>query len=90
MNENQIGTLVSKCMECIGAAVKEINSLGEDRRKNVTHFINAIHGMGKYHAYMDILEDLDMEQLVKCHDRCKDDCNKVLQGMEKLYQMIGE
>ena len=30
-----------------------------------------------------------VEQLVKCHDRCKDDCDKVLQGMEKLYQMIG-
>lgn len=89
MKESQIGTLVLKCMESIGAAVKEIESIGENRKADTTHFINASHSMGKYHAYMDILEDLDMEQFVKCHDRCKDDCDKVLLGMEKLYQMIG-
>lgn len=89
MKENQIGTLVLKCMENINAAVKEINSLGETRKADTTHFINASYHFGKYHAYLDILKDLDMEQFVKCHDRCKDDCDKVLQGMEKLYQMIG-
>ena len=83
MKENQIGTLVIKCMECIESAVKEINSLGENKRKNATHFINAAHNMGKYHGYMDILKKLDMEQFIKCHDRCKDDCNKVLQGKEQ-------
>ena len=83
------GILVTKAMESIGTAVKEIESVGKNRKADTTHFINATHSMGKYHAYMDILKDLDMEQLVKCHDRCKDDCDKVLQGMEKLYQMIG-
>lgn len=58
MKENQIGTLVIKCMECVNSAVKEINSLGENKRKNATHFINATHNMGKYHGYMDILEKL--------------------------------
>lgn len=83
------GILVTKAMESIGTAVKEIESVGKNRKADTTHFINASYSMGKYHAYMDILKDLDMEQLVKCHDRCKDDCDKVLQGMEKLYQMIG-
>ena len=67
-------------MENINAAVKEINSLGETRKADTTHFINASYHFGKYHAYLDILKDLDMEQLVKCHDRCKDDCDKVLHG----------
>lgn len=89
MKENQIGTLVLKCMENISAAVKEINSLGENRKADTTHFINASHSMGKYHAYMDILEKLDMEQFIMCHERCKADCDKVLQGMEKLYQLTG-
>lgn len=83
------GILVTKAMESIGTAVKEIKAVGENNRENVTHFLNASHSMGKYHAYMDILKDLNMEQLVKCHDHCKDDCDKVLHGMEKLYQMIG-
>ncbi len=89
MKENQIGTLVLKCMESIGAAVKEIESIGENRKADTTHFINASHNMGKYHAYLDILEKLDMEQFVMCHERCKADCDKVLQGMEKLYQLTG-
>lgn len=89
MKNSIIGFLVTKAMESIGTAVKEIESVGKIRKADTTHFINASHSMGKYHAYMDILKDLDMEQLVKCHDRCKDDCDKVLQGMEKLYQMIG-
>ena len=89
MKNALVGIVVTKAMESIEAAVKEIDSIGENNRENVTHFLNASHNMGKYHAYMDILEDLDMDQLVKCHDRCKADCDKVLQGMEKLYQMIG-
>lgn len=89
MKENQIGTLVLKCMESIGAAVKEIESIGENRKADTTHFINASYNMGKYHAYLDILEKLDMEQFVMCHERCKADCDKVLQGMEKLYQLTG-
>ena len=89
MKNALVGIVVTKAMESIGAAVKEIDSIGENNRKNVTHFLNASCNMGKYYAFMDILEDLDMDQLVKCHDRCKVDCDKVLQGMEKLYQMIG-
>lgn len=88
MKENKIGTLVLKCMECIGVSVKEIESIGENSKADTTHFINASHSMGKYHAYMDILKYLDIEQFVKCHDHCKADCDKVLHGMEKLYQMI--
>lgn len=89
MKNALIGILVMKAMKSIETAVKEIEAVGENRKADTTHFINASHSMGKYNAYMDILEDLDMEQLVKCHDRCKDDCNKVLQGMEKLYQLTG-
>lgn len=89
MKENQIGTLVLKCMESISAVVKEIEALGENRRENVTHFLNASHNMGKYHGFMEVLEKLDMEQFVMCHERCKADCDKVLQGMEKLYQLTG-
>lgn len=60
----------------------------QDKRtfKKVVDFMQRMDQNGVYYT---ILEDLDMEQLVKCHDRCKDDCDKVLQGMEKLYQMIG-
>lgn len=83
------GILVMKAMESIGTAVKEIEAVGENRKADTTHFINASHSMGKYHAYMYILADLDMEQLVKCHERRKADCDKVLQGMEKLYQLTG-
>lgn len=90
MQEYQIGTLMKDSMDCIEKAVKEINSLGENKRENVTHFINAAHNMGKYHGYMDILEKLDMDQFIKLHEWCKNDCDKVLQGMEKLYQMIKE
>ena len=44
---------------------KTLLTLNEGESGDTTHFINASHSMGKYHAYMDILEDLDMEQLVK-------------------------
>lgn len=81
--------LTMKAAESIGTAVKEITAIGESRTADTTHFINAAHGMGKYHAYMDILSDLDMEQLIVCHDKHKEDCEKVLNGMEKLYEMMG-
>lgn len=89
MENLSVGTLVIKAMEGIRAAVKEIESIGENRKSDTTHFINASYNMGKYHAYMEILEDLDTEQFVKCYERCKPDCDKVLQGMEKLYDMTG-
>lgn len=89
MKNAYIDIVFVKAIGSIETAVKEIESVGKNREADTTHFINASHSMGKYHAYMDILEDLDMEQFVKCYDRCKDDCDKVLQGMEKLYQMTG-
>lgn len=89
MKEIKVETLVMKCIECVGAAVNEIESVGENRMAATTHFINASNNMGKYHAFMEILEKLDMDQFVMCHERCKAECNKVLQGMEKLYDMMG-
>ena len=63
MKNSIIGILVTKAMESIGTAVKEIESVGKIRKADTTHFINASHSMGKYHAYMDILKDLDVVNL---------------------------
>ena len=49
------GILVMKAMKSIETAVKEIEAVGENRKADTTHFINASHSMGKYNAYMDIL-----------------------------------
>lgn len=89
MKNALVGILVEKTMKSVEAAVKEIEAIGENRKADTTHFINAEYNMGMYHAYMSILEDLDMKQFVKCFDRCKADCEKVLQGIEKLYQLTG-
>lgn len=89
MKNALVGILVEKTMKSVEAAVKEIEAVGENRKADTTHFINAEYNMGMYHAYMSILEDLDMEQFVKCFDCCKADCEKVLQGIEKLYQLTG-
>ena len=36
------GILVTKAMESIGTAVKEIESVGKNRKADTTHFINAL------------------------------------------------
>ena len=86
--EDLIETLVDKIHESMSAAVAAIESIGEDRRSNITHFINAEYNIGKYHAYMNVMEDLNIETFVMCHEKYKEDWHKVMQGMEKLYQMV--
>lgn len=88
MDNKFIEHLIMNAQKNIRKAAREIDEIGQNNKEDVTHFINVCHGMGKYHAYMDILKDFSMEDFIKCNDRNKEYANKVLDGVEKLYKIV--
>ena len=88
MDNKFIEHLIMKAQKNIRKAAIEIGAIGQNNKKDITHFINVCHSMGKYHAYMDILKDFSMDDFIKCNERNKEYVNKALDGVEKLYKIV--
>lgn len=42
--------------------------------------------MGKYHAFMECLEETNLDEFIRIHDLTKQKMNAVLVNLEELYQ----
>ena len=82
--KNMLESLVSKAKEEINMAMTYAMKI--ESAKNKTECLNAEYHMGKFSAFMDIIEDLSMEKFVEVGESTKDMRQFVLEGIDKLYR----
>ena len=59
-----------------------------DRHRIITGFINLEYTMGKYHAYLSMLDDHELfESFARLHDANKPVIDRCFHVMENLYKL---
>lgn len=59
-----------------------------DRQRTITEFINLEYTIGKYHAYLSMLNDHELfESFARLHDANKPIINRCFSMMENLYKL---
>lgn len=53
----------------------------------ITEYLNIEHGIGKYHAYMDCLEEVDIDKWAELHTQTEGRIKKALAQIEGIYQV---
>lgn len=51
-----------------------------------TKILNVEHSIGKYHAYMEILSELDIDEFVKVSQDTKQQVEEMMKFVEKIYK----
>lgn len=80
--ENYIDTLIKKAEESLNEALKESRKVG---KHTTTNLINTEFNMGKFHAYIDLLEDIDINIFVEVVEKNKVKCDEVLCNIQNAY-----
>lgn len=67
------------------------NALNTDIRPNnsclpVTVSINAEYALGRYHAFIDILQDLDLDAFCEVHEETSERRKELMQVVDGLYR----
>ena len=52
-----------------------------------TKILNVEHSIGKYHAYMEILSELDVEEFTKISLETKQKIEEMMKFVEKIYRL---
>lgn len=75
---------VLKTVQDIEASIDKLEKSAGTRR--ITEYLNIEHGIGKYHAYMDCLEELNIDKWAELHTRVEKKIKKALAQIEGIYQ----
>ena len=78
MTVDQIRVLIYKSLDG-----KE-NGFNAENEK--TAILNVEHAIGKYHAYMNVLEALDLDTFVVVAEETKTRITELMQFVEKIYR----
>lgn len=77
MTTEKIKTLIEE-------TIADNKSFHVDNEK--TCILNIEHAIGKYHAYMEVLEALDLEEFTKVAEETRERINELMLSVEKIYQ----
>ncbi len=78
---NNTETLIRKAEESLNKAFEESEHVN---RISVVNLINAEFNFGKFHAYMDMLKEIDFDQYVQVAERNKEKSNGVLSNVNRM------
>ncbi len=77
---------VEKITELIYQSINK-NENGFDAENEKTAILNIEHSIGKYHAYMEILSDLDLEKFIRVSEETKTKIEELMHFVEKIYSI---
>lgn len=85
--ENIIEVLTEKARESVKNGINEIETIGQNPNKQkITYMINAEYHLAQYHAYMNLLEELDMNRFVELADETETARDQILGFVDQLYK----
>lgn len=83
MNKEQI---MEKCRFYAKDALNEARKWNyETGTMRVTRLLNAEHSIGKYHAYMEVLDTMDTDACAMIHEETNQNVHLVLEILQNLY-----
>lgn len=56
--------------------------------RRITEYLNIEHSIGKYHAFMECLEEINLDEFVRTHDLTKQKIDNAFGKLEKIYQYV--
>lgn len=80
MLEKLINNAEVKLNEALGYAMKVVNA------NSKTEILNAEYCMGKFMAYMEMIEKIDINKYVELGEKTKETRNTILMAIDKLYR----
>lgn len=73
----------SAALEAIEKAAQEIT----DNGRLETRILNAEYYMGKFHAFMEIIEGMNTDRLATIVDRTREDISNVMIFIDQIYSI---
>lgn len=64
----------------------DVNENGFNTENEKTAILNVEHSIGKYHAYMDVLEIISMEEFIIVAEDTKNQIEEFMRFVEKIYK----
>ena len=56
--------------------------------RKITEYLNIEHSMGKYHAFMECLEESNLDEFTRIYDLTNQKTNDALKKLEEIYQYM--
>jgi len=56
--------------------------------RKITEYLNIEHGIGKYHAFIECLEEINLDEFVRIYDSTKQRIDNALGKLEEIYQYV--
>ena len=78
--------LIEKCRFYASDALSEAQKWQyETGTMRITRLLNAEHSVGKFHAYLEVLEETDIDAFAEIYDETTEKIVKALEIVENIY-----
>ena len=81
---DQILKIVSDIDLCIDNLQKVNGS------RKITEYLNIEHGIGKYHGFLECLEETNLDEFVRVYDLTKQKIDCAIGKLEEIYQYVSQ
>lgn len=84
--ENFLIEQIIKIVSDIESYTNKIDEVHGQRR--ITEYLNIEHNIGKYHGFLECLEEINIEEFVRIHDLTHRKIDRALKKLETIYSYI--
>lgn len=77
---------ILKIISDIDLYIDNLQQMSGTRR--ITEYLNIEHDMGKYHAFIECLEEINLDEFVRIHNLTNQKVNNALKKLEEIYQYM--
>lgn len=65
---------------------KALNYANKIDGNKTTNILNAEYHMGKFHAYMELIEEISLDKYVEIGEKTKETRQTILEAIDKIYR----
>lgn len=77
---------ILKIVSDIDLYIDNLQQMSGTRR--ITEYLNIEYDMGKYHAFIECLEEINLDEFVRIHNLTNQKVNNALKKLEEIYQYM--
>ena len=77
---------ILKIVSDIDLYIDNLQQMSGTRR--ITEYLNIEHDMGKYHAFIECLDEINLDEFVRIHNLTNQKVNNALKKLEEIYQYM--
>lgn len=77
---------ILKLVSDIDSSIDTLQKVNGTRK--ITEYLNIEHGIGKYHAFIECLEEINLDEFVRIHNLTNQKVNNALKKLEEIYQYM--